>query len=115
MSSRWILAVLTVLSVSASAENNPLGMSWVETPAAKFVFFDRLEFLAPHAVQTFTNAYEWQKKRFAWEPSEPVTLLLMDSADYGNAHVTASPHNRLLFDVAPESHACETSTASERF
>lgn len=115
MSSRWLLLLLAGLSFSASAENNPLGMSWVQTPAAKFIYFDRLEFLAPHAVQTFTNAYEWQKKRFGWEPSEPVTLLLMDSADYGNAHVTASPHNRLLFDVAPESHAFETSTASERF
>ncbi|HEY8048366.1 MAG TPA: hypothetical protein VIE63_04280, partial [Ramlibacter sp.] len=74
-----------------------------------------LGFLTPHAVRTFTNSLEWQRARFRWNPSEPVTVLLMDSSDYGNAAAVVAPHSRVIFQVEPASHAFETNSASERF
>ena len=47
-------------------------------------------------------------------PSEPITVLLKDLSDYGNAVTFAAPHSLLIFDIAPQSHAFETYPASER-
>jgi hypothetical protein len=100
---------------TAQAQGTPLGLSWADTPDARFVFIDSLGFLTKHSVQTFTNSLAWQKQRFGWTPSERITLLLKDGADYGNAHAQVAPHTRLIFDVAPESHAFEANTGSEQF
>jgi hypothetical protein len=115
MRARWVCAILAAFVIPAHAESNPFGLSFVESKDAKLIYFNRLEFLVPHALQTFTNSLELQKRLYRWNPSEPVTLLLMDSADYGNAAVTAFPHSRMFFQVSPESHAFETSAATERF
>jgi hypothetical protein len=111
-----VLGLLLALTpVAALAEDyNPLGMSYVETKDAQFIYFDALGYLAPHAVRTFTNSLEWQRRTFGWKPSEPVSVLLTDFADYGNAHAGAVPHSRLVFDISPLSHAFETFPASER-
>lgn len=111
----FLWAIALVVSMPCQAESSPFGLSYVETPDAKLIYFNKLDFLVPHALQTYTNSHQWQKQRFGWKPSEPVTLLLMDTADYGNAAVTAFPHSRMFFQVSPESHAFETSAATERF
>lgn len=119
MRARWWfrLGLLTFpLAVFAQAgDDNPLGMSRTDTPQAHIIYFDPLGFLARHAVQTFKNSWQWQRTRFGWNPSEPVSLLLMDWSDYGNAGAVGAPHSRVIFQVSPPSHAFETNTASERF
>ncbi|CAG1006082.1 hypothetical protein BURK1_03266 [Burkholderiales bacterium] len=99
---------------AAADEDNPLGMSYLETPSVRLVWFEPLGFLAPHAARTFTNALAWQRQRFGWVPSESTTVLLKDLADYGGAGAGAAPRNRLTFDIAPVSHAFETYPATER-
>ena len=91
-----------------------LGMSVVQTRDLKLFYFDPLDFLTPHAVRTYTNSLAWQRRIFGWTPSEPTTILLKDFADYGNAAAGVAPHDRLIFDVAPQSRAFETFPASER-
>ena len=109
-----ICLLLALLPLTAAADDNPLGMSVVETQDLKLIYFDSLDFLAPHAVRTFTNSLAWQRRTFGWVPSEPTTILLKDFADYGNASAAVAPRSRLVFDVAPQSHAFETFPASER-
>jgi hypothetical protein len=111
---RVFCLLLALLPVAAAAEENPLGISYVETKDLRLIYFDPLEFLAPHAVRTFTNSLAWQRRTFGWAPSEPTTILLKDLADYGNASAGVAPRSRLVFDVAPQSHAFETFPASER-
>ncbi|MCC6377963.1 MAG: hypothetical protein IT519_04015 [Burkholderiales bacterium] len=94
--------------------DNPLGMSYLETPDLRLVWFDGLDYLAPHAVRTFSQSLAWQKQHFGWQPSEKVTVLLKDFSDYGNASAGVAPHSRLAFDVAPLSLAFETFQATER-
>jgi hypothetical protein len=114
---RVLIAILLALSMCATAaetENNPLGISFLETPDVRLIYFDQLRYLVPHAAQTFTNALAWQRRQFNWSPSEKTTLVLKDFADYGNARATPAPHNTLVFDVAPNSRAFETYPGSER-
>jgi len=96
------------------ADDNPLGLSFVQTPDLELVWFEPLGYLAPHAVRTFTNSLQWQQRMFGWTPTERTAVLLKDTADYGHAAAMAMPRNRLMFDVAPLSLAFETYPASER-
>jgi hypothetical protein len=110
----WLALALLMRSASAEEVENPLGMSYVETPGLRLIWFEPLGYLAPHSIRTFTNSLKWQQRMFGWSPSEPTTVLLKDSSDYGHASAMAMPRNRLTFDIAPLSHAFETYPASER-
>ena len=114
MRMRVLCLLLALLPVAASAEDNPLGMSYVETKDLKLIYFDPLSYLVPHAVHTFTNSLAWQRRTFGWVPSESTTVLLKDLSDYATAVALITPHDRLVMDVAPLSHAFETDPASER-
>ncbi|HSH91319.1 MAG TPA: hypothetical protein VK996_15135 [Ramlibacter sp.] len=106
---------LLLAPCAALAQPSPTGYSYVDTPEARLIYLDSLEYLVPHALQTFTNSLNWQKHRFGWKPSGPITLFLRDTADYGTGRAVVAPRLRLMTDVAPESRAFETATASERF
>jgi hypothetical protein len=114
-SCRILVSVVAALSLPAAAQSTIPGYSFVDTPFARYVYRDSLEFLVPQAIQTFTHSYQWQRERFGWTPSEKPTLILADTADYGTAHAFVAPHLRIAMDVGPESKAFETATASERF
>jgi hypothetical protein len=108
------LGLLIGAVARAEPDDNPLGMTYLETPDLRLIWFEPLGYLAPHATRTFTNSAAWQRRMFGWTPSEPTTVLLKDQADFGHASATAMPRNRLFFDIAPLSHAFETYPASER-
>ena len=97
-----------------SAVDSPVGLSEVDTKDLRLYYPDSLSYLVPHAVRTFTNSLEWQRRTFGWAPYEPVAIQLQDFADYGGAAAYAAPHSWLVIDVAPLSHAFETFPASER-
>ena len=109
-----ILCLLLALIPAAAIAQSPVGISHVDTKDLRLYYYDSLGYLAPHAVRTFTNSLEWQRRMFGWVPSEPTTVLLQDLADYGNAFAHAAPRGTLVFDVAPLSHAFETLAATER-
>jgi hypothetical protein len=109
-----LLAAAIAAPTAGAQEDNPLGMSYVETAKLRLIWFEPLGFLGTHAARTFSNALEWQRARLGWEPSQATSFLLKDLADYGGAGVNAAPRNLLSFDVSPVSHAFETYPASER-
>jgi len=100
--------LLCALLVVAPAAAEDLDISFVETEDLILPYGNELRALTPHAVRTFTNALEWQRRILGWTPSEKTTILLRDFADYGNAGAWVAPHSRLVFDVAPRSFAFET-------
>ena len=110
---RLLCLLLACLPLPAAADNL-LGMSYVETKDLRLVWFDPLGYLSPHAIRTFTNSLEWQRRMFGWTPSEAVTVLFKDFSDFGSVAASASPRNRLFFDIGPLSRAFETYPASER-
>jgi hypothetical protein len=109
----WCL-LFALLPLTAAADENSLGMSFVETKDLKLIYFDGLDYLVPHAARTFTNSLAWQRRMFDWVPSEPTSVLLTDFSDYGNGAAAVAPRNRLVADIAPISHAFETYPASDR-
>src|SRR5213075_2780691 len=113
MRRRVLCALLALMPAMSAADDNPLGLSYVETKELRLIYFDSLGYLVAHAVRTFTNSLEWQRRMFGWVPSES-TVLLSDFSDYGNASTWAAPHNTAFFSIAPLSHAFETHPASER-
>src|SRR6266849_3360460 len=108
----WLL--LACVPLGATADDSPLGMSYVETKDLRLVYFDSMGYLEPHALRTFTNSLAWQRRMFGWVPSESITVLLTDLSDYGGATTWAAPRNTLFLDIEPLSHAFETYPASER-
>jgi hypothetical protein len=110
-----VLLVTMAIASAAAAEGNPLGLGMVETRDLRLIFpSPSIDFLVPHTIQTFTNSLAWQRERFGWAPSQPVTVFLKDFADYGNAGATPIPFNTLRVEIAPASNAFETNPSSER-
>ena len=58
--------LLLIVPIASIADDNPLGMSFIETEDLRLIYFDPLGFLAPHAVRTFTNSLAWQRRTFGW-------------------------------------------------
>src|SRR5437764_12114184 len=114
MRGRVLCILLALLPVAHTSAQTSLGLSYVQTNDLRLIYFDALGYLAPHAVRTFTNSLEWQRRTFGWVPSEITTVLLADLSDYGNASTWSAPHNTAFFSIAPLSHAFETYPASER-
>ena len=99
----------------ALAGPGPLGISFVDTDELHLLYADpSLSYLVPHAARTFSNAFDWQRRIFGWEPSERTTVWLRDFADYGNAGVSPAPDTLLRVDVAPAANAFETNPTNER-
>jgi len=95
---RLRIALLAALSIGSAAptahaaDDNPLGLSVIETPDLRLIYLTpSLDYLTPHVVRTFTNSVRWQKERFGWIPSQPVGVFLKDFSDYGNAGASPMP------------------------
>src|SRR6185312_13907526 len=95
-----ILCLLLALIPAAAVAQSPVGISHVDTKDLRLYYYDSLGYLAPHAVRTFTNSLEWQRRMFGWVPSGQTTIYLEDRGDYGNAISIVAPQ-LLVFDVAP--------------
>lgn len=102
---------------SRAPEDIPvIDLSQIETENLRMLFFAPQEsYLTPYVGRSFENALAYQQRMFDWEPWEPVTVLLKDFSDYGNAAARSSPNNALLIDIAPLSLAYETFSPGERF
>ena len=89
---------------------SPLGMSFVETsrPAPASIRPSR-NFLVPHAARTFSNALDWQRRIFGWEPSERTTVCCCATSPTTATRASrrAAQHAAAV-DIAPMSHAFET-------
>ncbi len=70
-------------------------------------------YLTPHVARCFENSMRFQRELFGFEPSQKVTVLLDDSADFGNASVSAVPRDSLILQVAPVSFVYETLPGNE--
>ena len=87
----------------------------LETAGLRLVYLDPSEkFLVPHAARTFLNSLEFQRRILNFEPRDPVTVLLTDFADAGNAGATVVPRNNVTVDIAPLNSAFETIAGNER-
>lgn len=107
----WLVAVLALFS---AADSNAQ-LSTVETPQVRIVYFEGSEsYLVPHAARAFLNALDFERRLFKFESAEPVTVLLVDLSDAGNAAAGSVPRDVISVQIAPLSFAFETMAANER-
>jgi hypothetical protein len=71
--------------------------------------------LAPQVARCFYNSLEFQERVFGWEPSKPVTVLINDFSDSGNASAMGTPRTVLLLETSPIGMEFETVSPNERF
>jgi len=103
-------AALGLLAAPARAQ-----LRAIETPAVRLIYFDPTEsFLVPHAARTFLNSLEFQERLFDFHPTAPITVLLADFSDSGNAGATVVPYNMVQAQIAPFSFAFETIAGNDR-
>lgn len=91
------------------------GLNLLETEQQRLLYIDpSTTYLVPYAARNVENSLLGQKAIFGYEPSEKITVLLMDFSDYGNAGAMPIPRNSVIVDVAPKAFTFETSEAAER-
>jgi len=91
-------------------------LSTLETKNLTLLYIDPIQtYLTPYIARAFENSLAFHEKNLRWKPWEPVTILLKDFSDYGNAAALGSPSDMVLLDVAPLSLSMETFSPGERF
>jgi hypothetical protein len=107
-----LLAALVVLAWANAASAQ---LSSVETPELRLVYFDGTQdYLVPHSARAFLNALAFEQALFRFTPTDPITVLLADFSDSGNAAAGAVPRNVMALQIAPLNFAFETIAANER-
>src|SRR5207237_52065 len=102
-------------------EHVPQDASWfhlstLETKNLTLLYIDPVQtYLTPYLGRAFENSLAFHEKNLKWKPWEPVTILLKDFSDYGNAAALGSPSDMVLLDVAPLSLSMEAFSPGERF
>jgi hypothetical protein len=91
-------------------------LSKLETNDLTLLYIDPIQtYLTPYIGRAFENSLAFHERNLRWKPWEPVTILLKDFSDYGNAAALGSPSDMVLLDVAPLSLSMETFSPGERF
>jgi hypothetical protein len=75
---------------------------------------DQLSFMAPYNVQAFTNAMNFHKKHWDWQPSEDIAIMLNDFDDEGNGGALTIPWNYVTLMVSPFSFDFDVVPSNER-
>jgi len=110
-----VLSCAVAVGLLAAAPPARAQLRAIETPDVRLVYFDPAEaFLVPHAARTFLNSLQFQKRLFDFRPSGPITVLLADFSDNGNAGATVVPYDTVLSQIAPFSFAFETIAGNDR-
>jgi hypothetical protein len=112
-----LTCLLLLRGVSLAADEQPQDqLKYVETSGLRVVYHDpALSYLVPYATQCFVVSEAAQKARFDYVPSDPITVVLQDFQDRGNASTTlGAPRDRVFVDVAPANLAFETFSPGER-
>ena len=110
-----IAAAMAAVTIALSAGAVRAEIRILETPHLWLVYQSPTQrFIASYTAQCFENAFRFHARTFAWTPSEKVTVILDDTADYGNAAAWATPKNGMLIHLAPANFVYETGPSNER-
>lgn len=114
-SARAVAPFLALLSVILAPPPARAELRILETPHLRLIYNSPAQrFIASYTAQCFENSFRFHAGTFGWIPSEKVTVILDDSADFGNAAAWASPKNGMLIHLAPANFVYETGPANER-
>ncbi|PWB72212.1 MAG: hypothetical protein C3F15_11435 [Holophagae bacterium] len=108
---------MVLAAVVAAAMVSPAfaQLAELETDDLRLLYIEATQgYLAPHVARCFENSMAFQRELWDYEPSEPVTVILSDLSDRGNASAGTVPRNMLALEMAPLSFVYEIVSANER-
>jgi hypothetical protein len=88
--------------------------SWENDHVRIITFGSGYEYLLPHVVRTFENAYAFHRDLFRFASKEKITLIVHDFGDFSEAGADGVPRNRVTISIAPSSYVYETVPSNER-
>jgi hypothetical protein len=107
----WLAIVLVFICLPGDSLAQ---LKSLETERLKLIYIDPTQtYLTPHAARCFESSMDFQTSFFDFEPSEPVTVILRDTADFGGGSAGVTPRNNLSVEIAPLSFAFETMPPGE--
>ncbi len=87
----------------------------IKTDDLNLIYYDfGHEMLLGHTIRSYTNALNYHRNKFNYELSEPVTVIVQDFGDFGNAGASSVPENVILMGISPFHYAFEANPANER-
>ena len=113
MTSSRLVRLASVLCLAGLAAPAAAQLRALRTDELNLVHWGTVRYLVPHVARCFQNAYEFHHETFGWTPSEPVTVLLHDFYDHGNAAASSLPKNNIFAAIAPFSYAFEILPGNE--
>ena len=106
-----VLSVTVILLLASSSAS--IELDQMTTEELRLLYYEATQgYLAPHVARCFVNSLELHRELWGWEPSQPVTVLLVDLSDRGNAAAGAVPRNMLMLEIAPLSFVYEIVSAN---
>ena len=115
MALRVFRVLLAAVLLLAGASRALAQLATTETEGVRFVYLPGTQdYLVPHAARTFLNARNFYRTLFGFEPSEDITVLMLDLEDSGNASATSVPRDLVTVQIAPLNFAFETIAGNDR-
>jgi hypothetical protein len=115
MQTSWARGARLALVLWLVAHPAAAQLASFKTADLQLVYFQGTEtYLVPHAARTFLNSLAFQRRIFGLDPKKPVTVLMVDFSDAGNASATVVPRNNLFVEISPLSYEFETLATNER-
>lgn len=109
---KFLLVISLLLGFAARSDAD---IKFLRSSDLELLYFDPSHtYLAPYAARCFENSLDSQRDRFEYTPKGPVTVLLMDISDYGNASASGLPRNWVFSQISPMSLTFETFSSGER-
>ncbi|MFW5701433.1 MAG: hypothetical protein ACOCX7_00640, partial [Bacteroidota bacterium] len=105
----WLL-IIALMATTASAQ-----LYKIETNEINLIYGGKgLSYLSPYSVKCFTNAWQFHKEIWDYQPDEQVVIFLNDFTDGGNGGALVMPWNYVTINVAPFAYDFDIIPASER-
>ena len=106
-------ALLLSLLIAALSPSGLYGQLFErETDNLRLVYYSKAhEYLVPHIVGCFENAFRFESRLFDYRPAEKVNVLLQDFGDYASGAANTVPFDFMSIGIAPFSYVYETMPA----
>ena len=97
---RGLLLIVAIAAFSSSRLHAQLFER--ETNNIRLVYYSKAhEYLVPHIVDCFENAFSFESRLFDYKPGEKVNVLLQDFGDYASGAANTVPFNFMSIGIAP--------------
>ncbi len=109
-------AILLIAAIALASARLHAQLFERQTKNLRLVYYSKAhEYLVPHIVGCFENAFSFERRLFDYTPPEKVNVLLQDFGDYASGAANTVPFDFMSIGIAPFSYVYETMPAEERF